>query len=271
MVETTKYPVNVIIHYILVTMLPTLATLAGVLRSFSPAAAQSPSAIFNEIFLVFIVLGTLVGVVVMGYMIWKAYEYRSGDGKGEELDVDRPQLGELPTGGDGGRKLFLSFGISTIIVVSLIIWTYGALLDVESGPTMPQDQEPVEIEVTGFQFAWQFEYPNGHTTTGQLRVPEDRPVVLKVTSSDVMHNFGIPGMSLKVDAIPGQTTETWFVAEEPGTYEAQCYELCGSGHSFMQANVIVMEQDAYEEWYASTQNQSAAGNQTTTTQNETAS
>lgn len=252
-------------------MFPTFATLAGVLGSWSPLAARPPSAIFNEIFMVFIGLGTLVGIVVMGYMLWKAYEYRSGDGKGEELDVDRPQLGELPTGGDGGRKLFLSFGLSTIIVVSLIIWTYGALLDVESGPATPQGQEPVEIDVTGFQFAWQFEYPNGHTTTGQMRVPKDRPVVLKVTSSDVMHNFGIPAMSLKTDAIPGQTTETWFVAEETGTYKAQCYELCGTGHSFMQANVIVMEQDAYDEWYASTQNQTTSGgNQTASSQNETA-
>lgn len=239
-------------------MFPMLATLAGVFGTFSPAAT-SPSTIFNEIFLVFIVLGTLVGVVVIGYMLWKAYEYRAGDGKGEDLDVDRPSLGELPTGGDGGRKLFLSFGISTIIVVSLIVWTYGALLTVESGPP-PAEQagEPVEIKVTGFQFGWQFEYENGYTASGQMRIPEDRPVKLTVTSTDVFHNFGIPGLSLKADAIPGQTTETWFVAEEPGTHQAQCYELCGTGHSFMQANVIVMEQDEYQEWYQSTQNETAS-------------
>lgn len=246
-------------------MLPTLATLAGVFGYWSPAAAKPPSVIFNEIFVVFIALGTLVGVVVMGYMIWKAYEYRAGDGKGEGLDIDRPSLGELPTGGDGGRKLFLSFGISTIIVVSLIVWTYGALLTVESGPPEQSEKEPVEIHVTGFQFAWQFEYPNGHTTTGQMRIPKDRPVKLTVTSSDVFHNFGIPELSLKADAIPGQTTETWFIAEETGTYKAQCYELCGTGHTFMQANVIVMEQDAYQEWYQSTGNNSTNGNQTTTT------
>ena len=240
-------------------MFPMFATLVGSFAFPTPAAVKPPSVIFNEIFQVFVVLGTLVGIVVIGYMLWKAYEYRAGDGKGEGMDVDRPSLGELPTGGDGGRKLFLSFGLSTIIVVSLIIWTYGALLTVESGPPAAETQgEPVEITVTGFQFAWQFEYENGHTTTGTMRVPADRPVKLHVTSDDVFHNFGIPGMSLKADAIPGQTTETWFVAEEPGTHTAQCYELCGSGHSYMTAQVIVMEPSEYEEWYESTQNETAS-------------
>jgi cytochrome c oxidase subunit 2 len=257
--ETTKYNVSIMLHYILVTMALMLATLAGVFTGATPAAVRSPSAIFNDIFIVFVGLGTLVGVVVMGYMLWKAWQYRAGDGKGEGMDVDRPSLGELPTGGDGGRKLFLSFAISTIIVVSLIIWTYGALLAVESGPAVADTgQEPLEVEVTGFQFAWQFEYPNGHTTTNTLRVPEDRPVVLTVTSDDVFHNFGIPALSLKADAIPGQTTETWFVAEETGTHQAQCYELCGSGHSYMTAQVIVMEPDAYQDWYESTGNETAS-------------
>ena len=241
-------------------MFPTFATLGGVLRFLSPAAVESPSTIFNRIFLVFVVLGTIVGIVVMGYMIWKAYEYRADGGKGDGLDVDRPSLGELPTGGDGGRKLFLSFAISTVIVVGLIVWTYGALLTVEAGPAAAETQgDPVEVDVTGFQFGWEFEYENGHTTTGTLRVPADRPVKLEVTSADVFHNFGIPGMSLKADAIPGQTTETWFIAEEAGTtHQAQCYELCGTGHSFMTAEVIVMEPDAYEEWYESTSNETEA-------------
>ena len=247
-------------------MSPMLATVPRVFGQWSPIAARPPDAVFNEIFLVFIVLGTLVGVVVMGYMVWKAWQYRADGGKADGEDIDRPSLGEIPTGGSGGRKLFLSFGISTIIVVSLILWTYGALLTFESGPPDNPEAEPIEIEVTGFQFGWQFEYPNGHTTTSQLRVPEGRPIVLKVTSRDVMHNFGAPGLSLKVDAIPGQTTETWFIPDETGTYEAQCYELCGTGHSYMTANIQVMEPEAYQDWYESTENETesngSADNQT---------
>ncbi len=88
--------------------------------------------VFEMIFLVFLGLGTLVGAVVIAYTLYNAYKYRD---EGETSDGDDvPTLGELPTGGKGGKKLFVSFGLSAIIVISLIIWTYGWLLYVEDGP-----------------------------------------------------------------------------------------------------------------------------------------
>jgi len=208
--------------------------------------------VFSEIFDVFVVLGTLVGIVVLGYMLLNAYKYREGSDREEvkEADEDRPTLGELPEGGGGGRKLFLSFGLSTIVVVSLIVWTYGTLLYVEGGAA-EQTAEPLDVEVVGFQFGWKFTYPNGQQVNGVLRVPADRPVRLTVTSEDVFHNFGIPSLRVKTDAIPGQTTESWFIAEEPGNHTAQCFELCGAGHSDMNADVIVMEPSEYQDWYES--------------------
>lgn len=203
--------------------------------------------IFQQIFTVFLVLGTIVGVVVIGYMVYNAYKYRDREGREGK---NTPNLGELPSGSGGGRKLFLSFGLSTIIVVSLIIWTYGTLLYVEETATA-QDGDSTEIEVVGFRFGWEFVYPNGHTSS-TLRVPQDEMIHLSVTSEDVFHNFGIPELRVKTDAIPGQTADTWFIAEETGTYEARCYELCGAGHSYMTADVEVMKPDEYESWYAST-------------------
>lgn len=205
-------------------------------------------AMFAEIFRVFLGLGTLVGVLVVGYMLYNAYHYRDGAHRGD--DTDRPVLGELPGDSGGGRKLLFSFSLSAIIVVSLIIWTYGALLDVESVSAAEADNG-VDVRVEGYQFGWRFVYPNGYVSN-ELRVPADTTVRLAVTSDDVFHNFGIPALRVKSDAIPGQTTNTWFVADDPGTYQANCYELCGAGHSFMSAPVVVMEPDAYDEWYAST-------------------
>jgi cytochrome c oxidase subunit 2 len=203
---------------------------------------------------VFLVLGTLVGVVVLAYMAHKAYKYRAGGPRADEGAGDRPRLGELPAGGGGGRKLFLSFGLSAVVVLSLVSWTYLSLLYVEGGP--PDDA--LDVEVEGYQWGWSFVYPNGHTDD-VLRVPANRSVRLHVTSRDVFHNFGIPELRVKADAIPGRNTTTWFVAEEPGTYEAQCYELCGAGHSYMTADVIVMDPAAYESWYAGTGDGSATG------------
>jgi cytochrome c oxidase subunit 2 len=207
--------------------------------------------VFNEIFVVFVGLGTLVGIIVLGYMVWNAYKYRDGAEREDvkKADGDRPTLGELPEGGGGGRKLFLSFGLSTVVVVSLIVWTYGTLLYVEGGAAA-QTEDPLDVEVVGFQFGWKFTYPNGQQVNGVLRVPVDTPVRLTVTSEDVFHNFGIPSLRVKTDSIPGTTTETWFMAEETGTHTAQCFELCGTGHSAMNAEVIVMERSEYQEWYA---------------------
>ncbi|MFB6354734.1 MAG: cytochrome c oxidase subunit II [Halobacteriales archaeon] len=215
--------------------------------------------VFQSIYYVFLGLGTAVGVVVISYMLWKAYAYRSGSEKSEKADVDRPALGELPSGSGGGRKLALSFALSTVIVVSLIIWTYGTLLYVEQGQAA-QPEMDMTVEIVGKQFAWEFHYANGYvadSTAGEpFRVPADRRIRIEVTSTDVFHNFGIPAFRVKTDAIPGQTTTTWFIAERTGNYTAQCYELCGAGHSYMTAEVVVMPPEEFDEWYASVGNES---------------
>lgn len=224
------------------------ARVLGVLLQSGIVPRGSRETVFNQIYTVFLVLGTLVGIVVIGYMLWKAYKYRASavPDDGEE---DRPSLGELPSGSGGGRKLFLSFALSTIIVVSLIVWTYGTLLYVEQDAVTGDATENMEIQVEGYQFGWGFIYPSGVVTNGTLRVPKGTEIRLRVTSTDVFHNFGIPALKVKTDAIPGQTTETWFIADETGTYRAQCYELCGAGHSYMNAKVIVMERSAWQDWH----------------------
>ncbi|WP_232702553.1 cytochrome c oxidase subunit II [Halobacterium wangiae] len=229
------------------------AALRGVV--LSPIVPRGTrSYVFEQIYVVFLVLGTLVGIVVIAYMLHKAYTYRASTRHGD--DADRPTVGEIPSGSGGGRKLFVSFALSAIIVVSLISWTYFTLLYVES-PDTAADEEPLEVDVVAHQFYWEFVYPNGHSERGTLRVPEDRRVRLTVTSADVFHNFGVPELRAKADAVPGERTDTWFEASSPGTYEAHCYELCGTGHSYMDATVQVMEQGAYEEWYANTSNGTA--------------
>ncbi|WP_394324887.1 cytochrome c oxidase subunit II [Halopiger djelfimassiliensis] len=204
--------------------------------------------VFEEIFLVFLALGTLVGVVVITYTLYNAYKYRDhGDRKADE---DLPTLGELPTGGQGGKKLFLSFGLSAIIVISLVVWTYGMLLYVEDGPA-ESPEDGLEVEVEGWAFGWNFNYENGVETDSLgegLVVPADTPIWVETTSLDVWHSFGIPDLRVKADAIPGEYDETWFVADEPGNHTAQCYELCGPGHSGMTSDVTVLEQEQFEEW-----------------------
>lgn len=206
----------------------------------------SRAEVFRQIYDVFLALGTLVGIVVIAYTVYNAYKYRdSGDATADE---ETPTVGELPRSSGGGKKLFVSFAISAIIVVGLIIWTYSALLYVEAQPQQSDDAR--QINVTGQDFAWHFEYENGVTTTSTLRVPANERVLLNVTSGDVWHTFGIPDKRVKADAIPGQTSRTWLNTGAVGEYRAECYELCGQGHSGMEATVIVMPPDKFESWLA---------------------
>ena len=225
-----------------------------VLQQQASGSWRTQSEVFSEIFLVFLAIGTVVGVVVIAYTLYNGYRYRD---TGEETDgCEAPQLGELPTGQDGkSKKLFLSFGLSAIIVISVVVYSYTLLLYVESGPSSEVETEGnMDVQVTGFQFGWQFEYPNGQTELNTLRVPagENQVIRLQITSRDVMHNFGVTELRIKSDAIPGETSEEWFLADEPGSYTIECFELCGIGHSQMSGEIIVMEPDEFNEWYDGT-------------------
>lgn len=228
------------------------------------ANGRTMNDVFSMLFAVFLILGTAVGIVVIAYMVYNAYKYRETADRAD-TGTDPPQLGELPRGSGGGKKLAISLTISAIIVVALIGWAYVLLVDVESGASA--SEEPLEVQVEGIQFSWQYEYPNGHTTS-TLRVPEGQAVSLTITSGDVFHSFAIPAYDLKADAIPGQTIDTWFRPNETGTYQAQCFELCGSGHSAMESDVIVMEPNEFEQWYAETESETNATQTNTSTTND---
>jgi cytochrome c oxidase subunit 2 len=108
----------------------------------------------------------------------------------------------------------------------------------------------VVIDVTGMQFAWLFNYPDDGIITGELHIPANRDVQLNISAQDVIHSFWVPQFRLKQDAIPGEKTELRFIANRPGTYPVICAELCGSYHGGMRAEVIVHEEDEFDQWLA---------------------
>lgn len=228
--------------------MPNLADLGVVAQASGDLRSQA--SIFEEIFLVFLVLGTLVGIIVIAYTLYNGYSYRDSAEKSDDGDFEAPVVGQLPTEEKSGKKLFLSFGLSAVIVISLIVYSYGLLLAVED----PAAEPDIEIEVQGFQFAWAYEYPSGQARTGDMVVPEDSMVNLQITSLDVWHTFGIPELRVKADAIPGDYSHTWFTTPEtePGEevqYQVECFELCGTGHSIMVGSVTVLDDEEWNEWY----------------------
>ena len=243
-----------------------------------PGVAQvswSQSEIFNALYWMFLILGTIVGTVVIAYILYNAYKYREDgptpegrydvEATDEDEGVARPQLGEIPTGVGkaGGKKLFLSFAISAVLVVTLVTFSYWGLLLVEGTPS-EDDVDALEISVDANSFNYQYEYPSGYETSAgdPLVVPEDRVIWLNVTAcapgecvqdgqTEVWHTWSSPDLQASTDAIPGQFTETWFTAEA-GEYRVECRELCGAGHSSMNFDdgdgVVVKEEADFREW-----------------------
>jgi cytochrome c oxidase subunit 2 len=81
-----------------------------------------------------------------------------------------------------------------------------------------------------------------------MYAPADTTVVLSITSVDVIHSWWIPSLGGKVDAVPGNTTFTWFKARGPALYHGQCAQLCGRGHAAMVATVHVLSPSDYRQW-----------------------
>jgi len=149
------------------------------------------------------------------------------------------------------------------------------------------DREPppndVKVEVTGMQFAWYFRYPGADGTyaktkaslmdpstggegavgldtsdpaakddvvTGTMYLPVNREVDLSMRSVDVIHDFFVPQLRFKQDAVPGLNIHMHFTPTAIGEYEIACAELCGLGHYKMHGVVHVVSQEDFDKWLA---------------------
>ena len=140
----------------------------------------------------------------------------------------------------------------------LIMFVWGALLYFRIY-TPPANA--MNIYVVGKQWMWKAEHPGGQHEIDALHVPTGRAVQLTIISQDVFHSFSIPAFRVKREAIPGRYTTVWFEATEPGTYHLFCTQYCGTNHSQMIGEVVVMTPGDFKQWLAgSTSGNSLAQN-----------
>ncbi len=109
-------------------------------------------------------------------------------------------------------------------------------------------KQTLDVYVEGKQWMWKFAYPEGPNGLDVLRVPSGRPVRLLMTSRDVIHSVFIPAFRAKMDVLPGRYTSLWFEATREGTFPLFCTEFCGTGHSAMVGEVVVMAPAAFDAW-----------------------
>jgi len=113
---------------------------------------------------------------------------------------------------------------------------------------LPEGSQPLQIKVSGQQWLWRYEYPDGTFSYYEMVVPVDTAVVLELRSTDVHHRWWVPALGGQFDAVPGQTNQTWFQADEVGTYDGRSTEFSGPATAAMRARVRVVEASEYEAW-----------------------
>jgi cytochrome c oxidase subunit 2 len=129
--------------------------------------------------------------------------------------------------------------------VFLLMFVGGAVLFFKMR-TPPRDA--ADVYVVAKQRMWKLQHTEGQREINELHVPVGRDTKLIMTSQDVIHSFYVPAFRVKMDVIPGRYTTMWFRPTRAGTYHLFCAQYCGTMHSGMIGQVVVMEPADYQAW-----------------------
>ncbi len=203
-----------------------------------------------------------IGAVVFGAMIYSLIKHRKSKG------VDPAKF---------SHSMKAEVIWTTIPIVILLVMAVPAA---ETLIKLEDTRDPdMTIVATGYQWKWHYRYQGEDVeffssldresanarrrgsdidpfsvenylleVDRPLVVPRGQKIRLLVTSNDVVHSWWVPELAIKKDAVPGFMNETWFRANESGTYRGQCAELCGMDHGFMPIVVEVVEPSEYTAW-----------------------
>jgi cytochrome c oxidase subunit 2 len=235
-------------------------------RLLPPAAAAHAADVDRVIWLVHIlVLALAAGWAA--YFLWVLVRFR------------RSRYPRANAAGASGR---VAFGVEVAVVAAEAALLVLIALPVWYARTGAQPVLPnaIAVRVIAEQFAWNVHYPgadgefgaaraalvtgenpvgldrsspNGRddiVVVNQLHLPVDRPVVVQLSSKDVIHSFGVPAMRVKQDAIPGVLAPLWFTPTREGTFDIACSQLCGLAHFRMRGLVTVESEDAFRRFLA---------------------
>jgi cytochrome c oxidase subunit 2 len=183
---------------------------------------------------------------------------------------------------EGAKGRFSTYGEAGVVLVEVILLVVFAVpIWATRVNALPKESESVVVRVVAEQFAWNVHYPGrdgifGRTdskrvaigtnplgidkndpaaqddviTLNQLHLPVDKPVIIHLTSKDVIHSLSLPQMRVKQDAIPGQSIPIWFEPTKTGQWDIACAQLCGLTHYRMRGSYTVHPQAEFEKWLA---------------------
>jgi cytochrome c oxidase subunit II len=253
------------LRLILLVVIAALLALAPEASADLISPESGPSKNANDIdtlYKITLYIGIVIFLLVETTLIYSLIKFRARRRESEAAQIR------------GNTPLEISWTIgAALILVMLATVTFVYLPGIEDPPaskadgiqaaegsdyaTINQKEPPggnaLHISVNAQQYIWRYDYDDSEDqlfSFHTLYVPVNATVTLKIYSSDVVHSWWVPKLGGKADAVPGHTNETWFRAEEEGTYEGACAELCGEGHADMRTRVVVLPADEYEAWAA---------------------
>jgi cytochrome c oxidase subunit II len=207
----------------------------SILLSPTPAASVFAGKVDSLLWTLTAVTG-LVAVAIVSLMIIFSVRYRRA------TTVDR-RISDATTGVGNHWLEATWICVPLAIFVGFYFWGARLYFDYETPPPAP-----LEFDVVAKQWMWKLEQPNGRREINELHVPRGRPIKLILSSQDVIHSFYVPAFRVKRDVVPGRFAILWFTPTITGRYHLFCAEYCGTNHSHMGGDIVVMEPQAYSQW-----------------------
>jgi cytochrome c oxidase subunit 2 len=196
-----------------------------------PARASTGAGNVDALYIFLLLLSGFMCLAIFVMIVVFALRYRRQPGRAAE------QI-------EGSTALEITWSVVPLGIF-MVIFAWGAFIFFQER-TPPRDAS--EVYVVAKQWMWKLEHVEGQREINELHVPVGRDVKLIMTSQDVIHSFYVPAFRIKQDVLPGRYTTAWFRATKPGVYHLFCAEYCGSQHSGMIGQVMVMEPAQYQAW-----------------------
>lgn len=145
----------------------------------------------------------------------------------------------------GNKKLEITWTLIPLALVSLL---FVLSITTARAVDRPVTREP-DIIVRGHQWWWEVGYPAANAiTANEIHVPVGKDTLIGIEAADVIHDFWVPRLTRKIDAIPGRRNFVWIRATQAGDYDGACAEYCGAQHAWMRLRVVAQDPTAYASW-----------------------
>jgi cytochrome c oxidase subunit 2 len=209
------------------------STITGAFDWLTPAAASAAAPVDRLLLALTLLCGT-VALVIFVVMLWFSFRYRLNARKPHP-----PPRSNLPW-------LEIAWVVTPLLIfIGLYAWSARDYLRLYEPPP-----DALPVAVVARQWMWKLQHRNGRREIDELHVPLGQPVLLTMSSQDVIHSFYVPAFRLKQDVLPGRSTRLWFTATKLGEYHLFCAEYCGSEHAHMLGRIVVMTPADYARWLA---------------------